>query len=274
MIIGITGYSGFIGKHLVDQLSKNHNADIVLIGRKPPKEKPINHDYFDFQSKQNSRLKIDVLIHLAGITKVSEKSSLIDFNFNHEGTKKLIENYDFDHILFASTLKAGSDNAEYNSMERAYIQSKLKAEKLIKSSDKLFTILRVGHCYGKYDLGDRLIPTILKAAKEKKELQLKLNSFSQLSLLSGDDFSKIVESLIFKKTFLNQTVNIYNPNFIHVSDVIDTIHEITSVFCLKASNNYPIMKPFELDISSNSLIKDHKFVEFKVELNKIWDSLR
>jgi nucleoside-diphosphate-sugar epimerase len=273
MIIGITGYSGFIGKHLVDQLSKISNVDIVLIGRKPPTEKPINHDLFDFQSKRNSKLKIDVLIHLAGITKVSEESNSIEFNFNYEGTKKLIESYDFDHILFASTLKAGGDSTEYNSMERAYIQSKLKAEKLIKSLDKGFTILRLGHCYGKYDLGDRLIPTILKASKEKKELQLKLNSFSQLSFLSGDDFSKIVEPLIFEKSYHNQTVNIYNPNYIYVSDIINIIHGITSVFCLKASDNYPIIKPFKLEISSNSPIKDHEFVEFKVEIKKIWNCL-
>ena len=274
MIIGITCYSGFIGKHLVDHLSKIQSADIVLIGRKPPKEKHIYHDYFDFQSKKKSKLKIDVLIHLAGVTKVSEESNLIEFNFNYEGTKNLIESYDFDHILFTSTLKAGGSDVEYNSMELSYIQSKLKAENLIKSLDKRVTILRLGHCYGKYDLGDRLIPTILKASKEKKYLQFKLNPFSQLSFLLADDFSKIVEPLIFEKSSHNQTVNIYNPDYIYVSDIINTIHGITSIFCLKASNNYPIIKPFELDISSNFLIKDHKFAEFKSELNKIWNCLR
>ena len=274
MIIGITGYSGFLGTHLVENLFNIPNVEILLIGRKPPIKTGFAHHYFDFLSKQYFNTKIDTLIHLAGITGINKKSDLKEFDFNHEGTKNLLDSFDFRHIIFASTLKINDKQIKYDPINEAYINSKLGAEKLIDKCDKTFTILRVGHCYGRYDLGNRLIPKILKSVIANHTLELQLNPLSELSLLSGDDFSKIVKSLIFDRLSYNQTINIYNPNYVSVSKIINIIHKVTGEVFLKASSNYPILKPLVIDGDSNFLIKTQKFIEFEDEFNKIWNIWR
>lgn len=274
MIIGITGYSGFLGTHLVENLFGIPNVEILLIGRKPPIKTGLAHHYFDFHGKKYFNTKVDTLIHLAGITGINNKSDLKEFDFNYVSTKNLLDSFDFRHIVFASTLKINESKIKLDPINASYINSKLRAEKLIEKCDKAFTVLRVGPCYGRYDLGNRLIPKILKSVITKHALELKLNSHSELSLLSGDDFSKIVESLIFDGLPYNQTIDIYNPNYVSVSKIINIIHKVTGEVFLKTSSDYPILKPIVRDGDSSFLIKNQKFTEFEDEFSKIWNIWR
>ena len=274
MIIGITGYSGFLGKHLLDTLSKIGKFEIICIGRNPPniKSQSIKFIFYDYSKKNLINLKVDILIHLAGITSSSRNDNLQKLKFNYQGIKNLIQNIKYSHLIYISTIKIYDLLAETNPAQLAYINSKIKAEKFIcEQQNHRYTIVRLGNCYGRHDERNRLIPNIIKYGINRRKFKLELNLKTQLSLLSADDFSILLEALFSDlQNYTNQIINFFQPNLLSVEEIIEVFHDHAGYEYLLPDNSNRITLFSRDKIQSNYLIDGFEFQKFKTDIKRIW----
>lgn len=178
MKILITGASGFIGGHIVDEALKS-GAEVYAAVRKSSsrahlQDERIKFVEIDFTSdkKLESILadfkqeigNIDCVVHNAGVTKVVNHEDFNRVNFLY--TKSFIEalektGHNLTKFVFMSTLAASGPGAEDGTAMQAsdapqpidaYGKSKLLAEEFIRSHPTLpYIILRPTGVFGPYD---------------------------------------------------------------------------------------------------------------------------
>lgn len=166
----ITGASGFVGYHLINEALQN-NLEVYAAVRKSSdikhlKHLNINFTYPDFSSaeslkKEFQEKQYDYIIHAAGITKASQQHEYAHINTTY--TRNIAEaavsiNYTFKKLVFISSLAAVGPLQGLNGMisedttphpVTAYGQSKLKAEAELSHFSTLnYTILRPTAVYG------------------------------------------------------------------------------------------------------------------------------
>lgn len=159
----VTGGLGFIGKHLVSELSKSQNYDKILIIDRPKRNFQsfaehsniiITIHYQDIRNKEaiSDILKcegqnIQSCIHLAGQTEVTASSSFGDsdntFDVNASGTQSVLETCVRNNIkrfIFASSAatygeaqRIPTDEDQELKPISPYGKSKVEAEKLVKA---------------------------------------------------------------------------------------------------------------------------------------------
>lgn len=148
MKILVTGATGFVGNHLIKALDRENIS--ILSRRHIPRREVYIGDLFNKEILLEAT-KVDVVIHLAGISKGDV------FKTNYEGTKNLIDacvRNNIKKFIFISSFDAVL-NTEYG-------RSKLKAEWYIKKSGLDYIIIRPTFIFGrdsKKDL-DKLIKYI------------------------------------------------------------------------------------------------------------------
>lgn len=176
----ITGATGFIGKHLVRELSKDKNNQITCLIRKESKKEDVDFlkkfdvnfvfgDLKDKFSLSNIDSNIDVVFYLAGggnVASLSKKdfSNLQDYNL------KTLENFlksinKIKKIIFFSSVSAiGVQKGKIldeNTSCKPFLpheRCKYSAEELIKKYSKTkkynYSILRPSIVYGEMGFGD------------------------------------------------------------------------------------------------------------------------
>lgn len=168
----VTGYSGFVGKHLVDQLKKPEH-ELTLLGRKKPSENKqiqfYNFSLGDSSPELQIASSIDVVIHCAArahIMKDEVDDPVAEYRrVNVAGTLALAElayKNGAKRFIYLSSVKALGESTEeghkfsYNSpynAEDPYGQSKAEAETaLIRYCETVgmeYVIIRPPLVYGK-----------------------------------------------------------------------------------------------------------------------------
>lgn len=203
-MIGITGATGFVGKHLIEKLNKEQ---LVTIGRKQITN--IKNIYFDFENDNNLEIpsSIHTIIHLAAITaddKSLESKKKINL-VNILGTQKIIQaikKSNVKKIIFLSTLKVYGEKNSANTPisidseldpKDEYSKSKIEAEKMIikfsKDNNINYLILRPPMIYGPGNIGNfNLLTRILKLPFPMPFKSLDANRRSFLSVYNIVDF--------------------------------------------------------------------------------------
>lgn len=169
MHIALTGGTGFIGTHMIDQLlSDGHCVScLVLPGQK---YKPIpNVRYFEGDLRDSKSLEAflqgsQTIIHLAGLTRAKTEGEFIEINA--KGTECLVRTAkrvspEFSHIIAMSSLAAvGPASDESGLSENAplrpispYGRSKKKLEECLRGFEPevKWTVIRAPGVYGPYD---------------------------------------------------------------------------------------------------------------------------
>lgn len=149
----IAGGTGFIGKHLIDALSKGKYAARCLVRteeraavcRKAGFEAAIG-DITDRESLKGKLDNCDIVAHLVGI--IEEKGDMTFERVHVEGTRNLIEEAkgaDIKHIFYQSAL-----GASINSWAK-YYKTKAEAEDIVRTCGIPYTIFRPSLVIGKSD---------------------------------------------------------------------------------------------------------------------------
>lgn len=143
MNVFITGASGFIGKDLVQALSRDSLVDNIFALYRKSEQIPIlpkiNPVLGDLETLPEKRIdaRIDCFIHLAGYYK--KESKTLCEKINVQGTKNAVAVCKSNHIpkiLFYSTI-----NVDLKS-KGCYARSKLEAEQEIRNSGLDYMIIR------------------------------------------------------------------------------------------------------------------------------------
>jgi nucleoside-diphosphate-sugar epimerase len=167
----VTGSTGFIGSHLVEQLIERNYSVRCLI-RKATKIEYINNlpvefakaDFDNMDSLRAAVDGVDYVFHLGGVTKSKDKRGY--FKGNLESTKSLLsailkQNPGIKRFLLASSLTAVGPGKDLVPVDETtpyhpvttYGRSKMEAEKvsLAKMSEIPLTIIRPPAVYGPRD---------------------------------------------------------------------------------------------------------------------------
>jgi nucleoside-diphosphate-sugar epimerase len=217
MRVLLTGVTGFLGTSLVDYFQRD--PSIVLYGHGRNREEAGRKFQYtnlaivdSYDSQKLNELKIDVIIHLAGIAhdlKGNFKPSDY-YEVNFDGTKKIYQ--DFLHssaskFIFLSSIKAVIDSWPTAVDEHItshpisdYGKSKLLAEQFIQSQilppSKAFYILRPCMVHGPGNKGN--LNVLYKFVK--KGIPFPFGAFkNERSFLSIDNFTIIVNQLLRKE---------------------------------------------------------------------------
>ena len=127
MKIAVTGYTGFIGVHLVNSLIYKNNFNKQNLNF-------INKEDFDDPHKLKQKLKdCDTVIHLAGVNRHNDSEFIYQENIRL--TKLLIESVSAKTktVLFSSSIQ--------QDMKNSFGQSKLKCKQLFEDWSKLNNII-------------------------------------------------------------------------------------------------------------------------------------
>ena len=135
----------------------------------------------------------------------------------------------------------------------SYLRHKLNVEKILEKQSAI--VLRLPQLVGLRQNKKNLIPYLYNKIVNKKEFELKINY--QRNLVDIKDLSKIVECLIQKKNYSEKFLNIFNPKFTKILDIIRIIE--------KLSNTNAIYTISEESFEMNNLTVSDEYLLFLKE---------
>jgi len=174
----VTGSSGYIGQHLV-KLLKSENYEVFGIDKEPRRNDYLLPKYFCqhditndwprwFSALNDWPEKFDAVVHLAAKVRVNESVEFPYeyYNTNFNGTLNVLNNFEFDNFVFASTGTAASPI-------NPYALSKRCCEDIVKemcvNSNLNYTIFRFYNVTGSNGIAptnpDGLFSNLINAEK-------------------------------------------------------------------------------------------------------------
>ncbi|MDP9078534.1 MAG: NAD(P)-dependent oxidoreductase [Bacteroidota bacterium] len=225
----ITGASGFVGYHLIEEALKN-NLEVFAAVRKSSKidhlkDLDIKYTYPDFTNLQALKEnmienKYDYIIHAAGVTRARsvEEYNTINADYTYNLALAAVEsNIGLKKIVLVSSLAAIGPHNDLNGIitgnatpnpVTAYGRSKLLAEEKLKSIDGLnYTILRPTGVYGPRD---KDIFIFFKQVSKRFEPYIG-NIEQNLSLIYVTDLAKVAIKALYAGNKL--AYNLSDGNF-------------------------------------------------------------
>jgi UDP-glucuronate decarboxylase len=275
----ISGDVGFIGRHLIKELLKNSNNNIICIDNlitgslNNIKEfennknfKFINHNIID---KINIKEKIDYIYHLASIASPDKykKYSIETIEVNTIGTKNMLElaKKNNSKILFTSTSEVYGDPLVHPQTEEyygnvntvgersCYDESKRLGEtycyEYFKKYNVDIKIVRLFNTYGPYmDKNDgRVISNFIYNTIENKDCIIYGDGNQTRSFCYIDDLVEGLIKMMYSKE--HGPINLGNPyNEFTINYLIEILNKITNkkinvIYKEKTENDPKIRKP-------------------------------
>ena len=237
----VTGYSGFIGSHLVNSLSKKFN--IIGVSNDAIKNSHVKRCIKkDIRNISVSDVKEDIhnVIHLAAITDVQycQLNPDICFEVNVMGTQRMLElarkkdsrftYISTSHVYGIPKLMPIKENHPKNPTS-VYAASKLAGEICCESYAQAYgmniSILRLFSVYGPNSPKHLVISKIITQLQSQTNITLG-NLNSKRDFIYVDDVIKAIE-LVMRKSKGFETFNVGTGKSISIYDICKIIQKIT-----------------------------------------------
>lgn len=265
-MILVTGGTGFIGGHLVEELVKNRKNVCCFVRRTSNinflKKLNVKLIYGDLKNKKSIQKvffsnKISSVIHLAAKVRGTNNESYETINVN--GTRYLIEeskNYGIKRFVFFS-----SDDVLYGHKD-LYTKSKAECERILSKSSLNYTILRPTTVYG---IGDnKNIARLIKMVKKYPILPV-LKDYKLQPVYVKDVVKSVVRILDSKKTE-NKIYNLPGKSLVSFEELVDSISKELGVKIIKIPLSMGSIKYFIKiyeRLSNYPLLTFDQLVKFK-----------
>ena len=254
MKIIVTGGSGFVGRHLTESLSKEHNVSILDIC--PPKNNVnfIEANIINFNEIKNILNDFDIIIHLAALVGVEscENDPIKTLEFNINGTKNVLEacrNSNIKKIIFSSSSEIYGQPLSVPIKESdplipitTYGISKLAAEEYVKSYSKMYginyTILRFFNAYGPNQSSNFVITRFTNLALDNRPITIHADGSQIRAFCHIEDIVGGIMLVLEKGN--NEIFNIGND-----SESISIKHLSQKIISMTNSKSEQIFIPFE-----------------------------
>ena len=277
----VTGGSGFIGSHLVDELINQHHQVTVLdrIKTKFLKNRKIKFFKTDLSSERKLKKAFknqDVIFHFGGLSGINESmiNPLKTAEYNFMGTVRLLKlakEFNIKRFIFASTVYVNSEQGSF------YKSSKRAAEDFIEEYRKKyklnFTILRFGTVYGERASSENSIDKILNKALKNKKIIYSGNVKSTREYIHVKDAVKATVKIL-KKKFMNEYINITGRRKIPVVKALNIIRKELNlktkiIYENKKIEGHYINTPDNFKIKKAKKIKIIKSIPFNIGIREI-----
>lgn len=229
----ITGSSGFIGRHLVENLA-GEGYRLICFDRRPfPTHQNPNKnttyilgDLDDKESLERTVREANVCIHLASV--INSKDETAFERVNIQGMSNIIEmssKYNMTKFVYIS-----SSDVVVNP-DSLYGQSKARAEELLRSSSLDYTILRPTVVYGRYD--DKNISSIIKTINNSPVVPILGDGEYTRQPLYIEDLIYTIKKCIQIELSNRKTYHVGGRSILTMNDIIQTILRVLNKKRLK-----------------------------------------
>jgi len=244
MKVLLTGATGFVGSHIVEELiSKNHN--VIATIRKSSnlkwiKNQPIQFEYCSLDDEQqlsNVVSKVDVIVHCAGVVRAINWDGY--YKTNVLGTQKLVnvaianKNNIKKFIYISSQAAMGPSNTEVpkqlsekENPVSNYGKSKLLAEQKVKKLEGIipYTIIRPASVYGPRDKDIFIFFNLVK-----HHLKPKTYTKRFIQLVFVKDIAKVISLSLNNSNTNNKIYYLCDGNIYSWKDVATTIAKANNI---------------------------------------------
>jgi len=284
MNILVTGGSGFLGSHIIDQLvAEKHNVvslDLKLSNYKKETVKEIIGDICDMDILLKSLDKIDVVYHLGAVADIgySQENPTQTMNINIISTCKLLEAMAIKgvkRIYFASTIYVNSTRGSFYRISKEACENILSEYSLLKKIK--FTILRFGTLWGPRSNDTNAIYNYLLQAAKKNKIEVSGSGDEIREYIHVKDASKIAvnlldeeqKSLIYILTGHHQT---------KLKDLIETIKELVnkdiSINYLGDSTSHYLRTPYQYKDDNIKKIVLNTYQDMGMSLLSLYEDIK
>ena len=272
--IGLTGFSGILGKSLSSLISKKKKYKIYKYRHNILNKKEV----FNWIEKN----QFNVIIHLAALvpTKKVTKNFSLSKRINIQGTQNLIDGInklqkESLYFLFSSTshvynfnLKKNSEGSKIFGVSK-YGKTKIAAEKYVRSklNKTDYCIARISSLVSEKQTDNFFLPNLVRKGKRKNVIQFK-NSNVVRNFIHVSDVSKILLKLIEKR--VKGTINVSTNERTHFKKLFVLL---SRKYNFKIQSSY--LKPEYLDLSNNLLLKKigiYNFMKLEKIIEKIYSN--
>lgn len=241
MRILITGASGFVGSHVLEELKKRYPSEslIALSSKEIEGIRTIssrNYDFGDEYLLNNGCGDIDTIVHVGAWTpkNAKEADDFLEATSNIENTQRLItlKLPKLKRIVYCSTLDVyGNVTGVITEETSIYPQSlygwsKLYCEKMIESFAKkrnlIFQNLRLGHVYGEGEEKYRkVMPIMIENAVHGKDIIIYGDGEAIRTFVYIDDVARAIANAITLN--MSNIINVVGSEPVTINQLADVI---------------------------------------------------
>jgi nucleoside-diphosphate-sugar epimerase len=227
-MICITGTSGFLGKHILENLA-SLDIPILSLSRTKiiTKHANIRWKYFNLEDDSYDENLLEGcthLIHMAGAIKGrSEKIRKVNFY----GTKKIVhlaETHKVEKVIFVSSIDAIL-------FENPYSKSKVDSERELRKSKLSWVIVRPSVMFGKGDTKNFFI--LNKIVRTLPIIPMPFNGNFLWQPVCVDDVAIFIANLLKDNSVVNDAINLIGPNDLTFCEIISIIEKMNNTRRIK-----------------------------------------
>ncbi len=232
MKVLVTGGSGFVGSHLVDELVKA-NHEVIVFDEKPSNFLTdgsvfIEGNITDQDTVFSAAEGCDFIYHFAAIADIEKATAepIITFQINVMGTLNILEAarlHKVGRVIFASSIYVYSKQGAF------YRTSKKTCEQLIEDYHSQFglnyTILRFGSLYGPRADETNAVFQMIKQALETNTISYRGTGDEIREYIHVSDGAAAAIEML-KSEFENQIIHLTGNERITTRNMMDMIAEI------------------------------------------------